>query len=141
MAISCRETSLMEKYTARQTAFLHHLEKVTEALRRPEDMETPVQFRIIPVDEPGKHYSSRDDWMESILFRRHDFTTKILNSHEVVQLLTAPHDRFPLWIKTRLGDDGLIELWISKRFRPYRELLHQDAGYPPFAPPDWEVAG
>ncbi|QNE40022.1 hypothetical protein F1C16_10855 [Hymenobacter sp. NBH84] len=122
----------MQVYTEKQRVFLSNLEKVVFNFTASRIACEQTKFRIILIDEPGKQNTSIDDLMNNVIFRKSNFAGRNFGAEEVVKLLTAPIDKFPLWIKIRLGEDMVCELSISKRFRPFRELLHQETGHPPF---------
>ncbi|SDY05138.1 hypothetical protein [Hymenobacter psychrophilus] len=122
----------MKRYTVRQKEFLSNLEKATGELIAAEENDLSPMFQIVLMEESGRSKSSIDDVMEYGIFRNNNFSEKTMTKYEVVELLTAPNDKFPLWIKIRLDVRGIIELTVSKRFRTFRELHNRETGHPPF---------
>ncbi|MEK6846340.1 MAG: hypothetical protein AABY26_06260 [Nanoarchaeota archaeon] len=90
-----------------------------------------IKIKITPVDEPDKNQTSIDDVM-NLWFRKDYDYTKIHSIDEAINCISAPHDKFPLWIKVRADYDMNFELQTSKRYRIYRELSNHEKGYPPF---------
>jgi hypothetical protein len=123
---------LMQAFTTRQNLFLRNLKKAVHSFFPLEDIANRVRFKINPIDEPEKPSTSTDDVMRLWTFKNIDFASRLFSAEEVVKYLTAPPDKFPLWIKVKLSNDGTVELLTSKRFRPFKELLHQGTGHPPF---------
>ena len=90
-----------------------------------------IKLKITPVDEFGKTQTSVDDTM-NLWFRKEYDYGKILKINEAVSCITAPHDKFPLWVKIKEIDKMTFELFTSKRYRSYKQLQNQETKYPPF---------
>ncbi|NOW03251.1 hypothetical protein [Clostridium beijerinckii] len=97
---------------------------------------TNIKFKIIPVFEEGKRYNSDDDYMKLGALDRANLNEKYFDLDGVINLLSAPKSRFPLWITVELvsqnNDEYFIELKTSFRFRTSSILQNQDTGHPPF---------
>lgn len=89
-----------------------------------------IRIKISPIDEPKKEQTSIDDAM-NLWFRKDYDYNKIHKIEEAIQCITAPNDKFPLWIKIKERSYLFFEILISKRYRSYRELFNTQK-YPPF---------
>jgi len=109
------------------------LQTIQEAVN---DLENKtLWFTITPIKEENVKYNSTDDFARLWIL-----TEKNLNKQftldEVVDLLSLPNYKYPLWVKIILseGTDETIffELKTSMRFRTPTQLKHLEVGYPPF---------
>ncbi len=120
------------KFTTRQKEFKSNLQKAVYELVDENTLLDEIGFKISLIDEPNKNHNSIDDLMRLGLHTNIDLKNRVWKIDEVIGTLTAPSDKFPLWIEVHLLDKKLIELRSSKRFRKFRELQNQEQGYPPF---------
>ena len=98
--------------------------------------EKGVKFKITTVIENSKRYNSDDDFMKLAVLDRAKLEERYLDINGVINILSAPNSRFPLWITVEIIDvrsnEYLIELKTSLRFRTPSVLQNQDTGHPPF---------
>lgn len=95
-----------------------------------------IKFKIITVFEEGKRYNSYDDYIKLGALDRANLGAKYFDLDGVVNLLSPPDSRFPLWITVELieekDNEYIIELRTSLRFRTPSILKNQETGHPPF---------
>lgn len=95
-----------------------------------------VKFEIITVFEEGKRYNSSDDFMRLGVLERANLKEKYFDIDGVINLLSDPNIKYPLWITVKLSEkkdnEYLIEIKTSLRFRTPSILQNQDTGHPPF---------
>lgn len=95
-----------------------------------------VNFKIEAVYEQGKRYNSSDDVMRLSVLERANLKEKYFDIDGVVNLLSDPNLKYPLWITIELmethGNEYVIELKTSLRFRTPSVLQNQETGHPPF---------
>ena len=95
-----------------------------------------IKFSINPITELGKGYNSSDDYMRLWITSEKNLKGRYFDFVGVVNILSAPDSRFPLWITVELiekkNDAYIIELKTSQRFRTPSILQNEDTGHPPF---------
>lgn len=100
------------------------------------DYYNNVKFIVIPVLEEGKKLNSTDDWMRLGILNRENLRNSYFDLDVVVSMLSGPCLRFPLWVTLELvetcGDEYIVELRTSLRFRTPSVLQNQETGHPPF---------
>ena len=120
------------KLTSRQLEFLNNLNQVINLLIGKESALESLKFKISLAEEAEKNKTSIDDIMSLVAHKDINFDQRIWQIDGVLEKLTAPNDKFPLWIEVRQVDQGIIELRCSTRFRRFSELQNKDQGFPPF---------
>lgn len=98
--------------------------------------EKCVKFKITTVIENSKRYNSNDDFMKLAVLDRANLEKRYLDIDGVINILSAPNSRFPLWIIVEIIEininEYIIELKTSLRFRPPSVLQNQETGHQPF---------
>jgi hypothetical protein len=94
------------------------------------------KFIVVPVQEEGKSYNSKDDVMRLWLFSDSNIKGKYFDIDSVVDLFSGLEPLYPLWINVSVKENHdeikTIELQTSLRFRKPSELQNQDTGHAPF---------
>lgn len=120
-----------------QTTFKENLLKTLEEIKPAATIPfQEYKFAITLVSEQEKDYDSTDDLMRLWVLTEQKVKNRLFSLDDVISLLSAPSERFPLWIHVHqqkmMGDYPVIELKTSLRFRKPSQLHHQETGHPPF---------
>lgn len=101
------------------------------------DSESKILFFTIhPVEERNVTYNSLDDLVRLWVLTRKNIENRQFTLDEVVNFLSQPNYRYPLWIKVTLSEftakEIFFELNVSMRFRAPTQLKYIETGHPPF---------
>ena len=98
--------------------------------------ESRIKFIVTPIKEENVKYNTVDDSARLWMLTQANLKDRHFTLDEVVDFLSLPNQRFPLWIKIFLNrelDEKLIfELKISMRYRTPTQLKYIESGHPPF---------
>lgn len=93
---------------------------------------TTKEYIIYPIQEEGKKYNSKDDFVRLNVFPLDKISNCSFSFEEVINRFSVFAPYYPLWIDVYLRDDERIDLYTSFRFRKPSELQRKETGHPPF---------
>lgn len=100
------------------------------------DLSMNYKFKVVPIQEEGKTYNSKDDVMRLWIFSENNIKDKLLSFDTVLKLFSGLDPLYPLWINVvyrgMVEESHLIELQTSLRFRKPSQLQNQETGHAPF---------
>lgn len=95
-----------------------------------------IKFIVVPIVEAGKKLNTTDDYMRLGILNKENFGDSYFTLDEVIGMFSGSDSRFPLWVTVEVleerGNECIIELKTSLRFRTPSILQNQDTGHPPF---------
>ena len=95
-----------------------------------------IKFVVVPIVEVGKKLNTTDDYMRLGILNKENLGNSYFTLDEVIGMFSGPDSRFPLWVTVEVleerGNECIIELKTSLRFRTPSILQNQDTGHPPF---------
>ncbi len=113
---------------------LRALSKIPEYKDKASSKE--CKFTVVPVEENGKSYNSKDDMMRLWVLSEKNLLNRYLDLEGIVKMFSGLEPLYPLWIDVHVKENSeeciVIELKTSLRFRKPSELKNQEEGYPPF---------
>jgi hypothetical protein len=93
-------------------------------------------FTVHPVKENNVTYNSSDDFVRLWILTNKNVKNRKFTIDEVVDFLSLPNYRYPLWVKVFLSESTnkeiIFELKVSMRFRTPTQLKYIETGHPPF---------
>ena len=79
-------------------------------------------YHLHPIEE-NKKYNSMDDMFRLVVCAPlNELEIKELNFDQVIHIFTWRRDIYPMWIDICIGDDGIIDIYFSRRFRKFSEV-------------------
>lgn len=117
--------------------FKKHLLDAVEELKNCKGINGHTyKFYITPVVEEGKAMQAKDEFMRLNVLNPKFIDGKIFSEEEVILMLSHFSPLVPIWINVKYvtceGDDILMNLECSLRFRKPSLLRNQDTGHAPF---------
>lgn len=89
------------------------------------------RYKIYPILEDGKKYTSKDDFVRLNVFPPDKISQNVYTFDDIVQRFSVFEPYYPLWVHIYIKGD-IIELHTSLRFRKPSVVLHQNTGTEPF---------
>lgn len=93
-------------------------------------------FTVHPVKENNVKYNSSDEFVRLWILTNKNVENRKFTVDEVVDFLSLPNYRYPLWVKVFLSESTnkeiIFELKVSMRFRTPTQLKYIEKGHPPF---------
>lgn len=90
------------------------------------------KYKIYPVIEKGKKYNSKDDFVRLLVFPPDRISKLQLDFEDAITRFSIFEPCYPLWIDVSVGDNNIVELYTSLRFRRPSELQRKETGHEPF---------
>ena len=87
-------------------------------------------YRIYPIMEEGKKYSTKDEFVRLNVFPC-SISEYVYLYEDIIMRFSIFEPYYPLWIKVRVKGD-VVELYTSLRFRRPSEVLRNHTGFEPF---------
>ncbi|MFD1604603.1 hypothetical protein ACFSJW_14430 [Flavobacterium artemisiae] len=101
-----------------------------------DSIDKTLFFTVYPVKENNVTYNSSDDIVRLWILTNKNVENRKFTVDEVVDFLSMPNYRYPLWVKVFLSESTnkeiIFELKVSMRFRTPTQLKHIETGHPPF---------
>lgn len=91
-----------------------------------------MNYRVVPVFERGKKYSSKDDFMRLNVFPPDKISDRVFSFEDIIQRYSIFEPLYPMWIDVYKKDDKNIILYSSMRYRKPSEIMNREGGYKPF---------
>ena len=94
------------------------------------------KFIIVPVPESGKSLNSTDEYLHRGMLNEENLNGREFDFDTAVNMLSCMIPLCPIWITVMLkeirGNEPIVELQTSLRFRKPSILHNQETNHPPF---------